>query len=91
MITRKAKRPLSPEQAEGRLEQVLVPLCGVLPGVAFDHEALSVKPRWRFGFYDSLIVAAAWEVGCRTLFSEDLQHGQDLERLRIQDPFQDLA
>ncbi len=91
VTTQKAKRPLSPEQAEGYLEQVLAPLCGVFPSIALYRKALSVKLRWRFGFYDSLIVAAAWEAGCRTLFSEDLQHGQDLEGLRILDPFRELV
>lgn len=38
--------------------------------------ALDVAERFRFSFYDSLIVAAAQEAGCATLYSEDLQHGQ---------------
>ena len=29
-----------------------------------------------FSFWDSLIVAAALDAGCSTLFSEDMQHGQ---------------
>lgn len=29
-----------------------------------------------FSYYDSLIVAAAQEAGCDTVYSEDLQHGQ---------------
>lgn len=31
------------------------------------HRALDVHARWRFGFYDSLIVASALAAGCRTL------------------------
>ena len=34
-----------------------------------------------------LIVAAALEAGCRTLYTEDLQHGQRVEGLTIADPF----
>jgi predicted nucleic acid-binding protein len=49
--------------------------------------ALRLQARWRFGFYDSLIVAAALEGGCRRLLSEDLQHGQRIETLTIEDPF----
>jgi predicted nucleic acid-binding protein len=38
--------------------------------------------------YDSMIVAAALEAGCRTLCSEDLQHGQVIERrLTVINPF----
>ena len=43
--------------------------------------------RYRFSFYDSLIVAAALEGGCTRLYSEDLQHGQRVERLVIENPF----
>jgi predicted nucleic acid-binding protein len=38
--------------------------------------ALDVAERFGFSFYDSLIVAAAQEAGCDTVYSEDLQHGQ---------------
>ena len=43
--------------------------------------ALDVQTRWRFGFYDSLIVAGALTAGCSRLLSEDLQHGQRVESL----------
>jgi predicted nucleic acid-binding protein len=38
--------------------------------------ALDVAQRFGFSYYDSLIVAAAQEAGCDTVYSEDLQHGQ---------------
>lgn len=38
-------------------------------------------------FYDSLIVAAAIEAGCRTLYSEDFQHGRRFGDLNIVYPF----
>jgi predicted nucleic acid-binding protein len=37
--------------------------------------ALGVAERYGFSHYDSLIIAAALEAGCATLYSEDLQHG----------------
>ena len=44
--------------------------------------------RYRFSWFDSLIVATALEAGCETLFTEDLQHGQVIEnRLTIFNPF----
>jgi predicted nucleic acid-binding protein len=48
---------------------------------------LDVRQRWRFSFYDSLIVAAAQAAGCRRLLSEDLQHGQRLDGLLVENPF----
>ncbi len=38
-------------------------------------------------FYDALIVAAAVEAGCDTLFSEDMQHGRSISGLAIVNPF----
>ena len=50
--------------------------------------ALDVAERYGFSHYDSLIIAAALEAGCATLYSEDLQHGQVIDqRLTIIDPF----
>lgn len=84
---RKAKVPLSLEAARGYLEVVLLPLMQVPATDALYHRALDVQGRWRFGFYDSLIVAAALTAGCRRLLSEDLQHGQRIEGLTVVDPF----
>lgn len=38
-------------------------------------------------FYDALIVAAAIEGGCDTLWSEDMQHGRVIGGLTIRNPF----
>lgn len=40
-------------------------------------------------FYDALIIAAALEAGCDTLYSEDLQHGRAFGGLAIVNPFAD--
>lgn len=50
--------------------------------------ALDVATRYGFSHYDGLIIAAALESGCVTLYSEDFQHGQVLDqRLTIINPF----
>lgn len=42
-----------------------------------------------FSYWDSLIVAAALDSGCTTLYSEDMQHGRMLlGQLTIVNPFQ---
>ena len=84
---RKAEVALSVEAARSYLDVVLAPLIKVTTSASLLHRALDVRSRWRFGFYDSLIVAAAMAAGCRTLLSEDLQHGQKLEGLTVVDPF----
>lgn len=69
------------------LEQVLIPLWQVHPTGALYHDAITLQGRYGFSFYDSLIVAAAMEAGCTRLYSEDLQHGQQIQRLTILNPF----
>jgi predicted nucleic acid-binding protein len=41
----------------------------------------------QLSFYDALIVAAAIESGCDTLYSEDMQHDQIIGGLTIRNPF----
>jgi predicted nucleic acid-binding protein len=43
------------------------------------------------GIYDALIVAAALEGGCDTLFSEDMQHGRVFGGLKIVNPFREAS
>ena len=52
------------------------------------HTALNIQERYKFSWYDSLIVASALEAGCDSLYSEDMQNDQEVEgRLRIVNPF----
>lgn len=49
-------------------------------------EACGLADRYKFSFYDSLILSAALE--CELLFSEDLNNGQLIEnKLKIVNPF----
>lgn len=61
----------------------------VLPITLKLHDAaLNVAQRYQLNFYDGLIVAAALDADCTILYTEDLQHGQLIEkRLRIVNPF----
>ena len=52
------------------------------------QSALDVQDRYRFSWYDSLIIASALEAGCEFLYSEDMQNNQVIEgRLQIVNPF----
>ena len=84
---RKAEVALPIEAARSYLDTVLAPLMRVPASEALCHRALDIRARWRFGFYDSLIVAGALSAGCSTLLSEDLQHGQRIEGLTVVNPF----
>jgi predicted nucleic acid-binding protein len=84
---RKAEVVLDEASARIYLDTVLTPLHRVASSVELYRQALSLQTRWKFSFYDSLIVAAALEAGCRRLLTEDLQHGQRIGTLRIENPF----
>ena len=50
--------------------------------------ALNIAEKYAYGIYDALIISAALENGCKTLFSEGLQDGQIINRqLTIRNPF----
>jgi predicted nucleic acid-binding protein len=52
----------------------------------FEHAAV-VMQRGGLSWWDATIVAAAHAQGCEILYSEDMQHGRVIDRLRIVDPF----
>jgi predicted nucleic acid-binding protein len=49
--------------------------------------AVALAREHGLSFFDALIVAAAIEAGCDTLYSEDLQHGRAIGSLAIVNPF----
>ena len=87
VITRKIKPALTLGEARAVLDTILVPLWTVMPTPALFARGLDLQQRLGFAFYDSLIVAAALEAGCKRLLTEDLQHGQRIEGLRVENPF----
>jgi predicted nucleic acid-binding protein len=59
--------------------------------VALHETALDLASRHGVAVYDGLIVAAALELGCDTLLSEDLQDGRVFDgRLTVRNPFAGL-
>jgi len=51
-------------------------------------DAFRIVQRYRFSFWDSLIVAAALDMQCSVLYTEDLQNGQWIDDvLEIRNPF----
>ena len=87
-MVHKAEQPLSREDAHTYLAEILTPLCRVFASIPLYQNALDIQARYRFGFYDSLIVAAALSAGCTQLLTEDLQDGQPIEGLEIRNPFE---
>ena len=84
---RKAEVPLDDIAIRTFLVTILEPLYSVPASIALFQRALSIWQKIHFSFYDSLIVAAALEAGSSRLISEVMQHGQQIESLRIENPF----
>jgi predicted nucleic acid-binding protein len=55
--------------------------------VQIHDKALEIVGRYQYHIYDSLVIAAALEASCQTLFSEDMHDGQVIEGLTIRNPF----
>lgn len=84
---RKFETPLSFAQSQQYMDAVLVHLCTYFPDMDTFTRALSIKERWRYSWYDSLIITAALDLDCEVLYSEDMQHQQQIEGLMIVNPF----
>jgi predicted nucleic acid-binding protein len=84
---RRFAQPMNLGEAEQYFLTVLRPLLAVHSSPALFMDAFRLVGRYRFSWHDSLILAAALQAGCETLYSEDFQHGQKIENLTISNPF----
>lgn len=87
VATRKFAQPMTASDASRYLGRVLMPLCRAFPSEDLYLQALTLSERHQFSFYDGLIVAAALELGCAQLLSEDMHHGLTIGCLTITNPF----
>jgi predicted nucleic acid-binding protein len=85
-VTRKIARPMTPAAARGIIRNYLAwrvepnePSAVLLASEIAERNLLS--------FWDALIVASAARAGADRILSEDLNHGQVIEGIRIENPF----
>lgn len=85
-VTKKLAEPLPAEVAEKVVRNL-----AALPLIAVDGPlvlaAIARSRLLKISFWDALIVEAALSSGARRLLTEDLQHGQIIETVRIENPF----
>jgi predicted nucleic acid-binding protein len=55
-------------------------------GIILLH-ASEIEENYRLSFWDELIVAAAYSKNAAVILTEDLNHGQNIEGIRIRNPF----
>ena len=54
-------------------------------------QAIDCKQRFQISYWDAAIIAAARHLGCLSVYSEDLNHGQIYDGVRIINPFLSMA
>lgn len=54
-------------------------------------QTIALSEARRLGFWDALIVSAAVAARCDVLYTEDLDHGQLIEGVRVENPFRDAV
>jgi predicted nucleic acid-binding protein len=65
----------------------VTPWCAGSIGPDVIAEAVSVYERWKFNWWDCLIVASAKAAHCRYLLTEDLRDRQRLDEMTVLNPF----
>jgi len=58
----------------------------VIAGPALIHDAVDCSILNTISFWDSLIFAAAASAGCNIVYTEDLNHGQVIMGVKVQNP-----
>ena len=81
---------LAPSIPESNLDAVLAmlrrrPIAAITPAL-FDV-AVELKHRYQISYWDAAIIAAAKELGAKTIYSEDLAHGQSYDGIQVVNPF----
>jgi predicted nucleic acid-binding protein len=85
-VTRKIRRPLSPELAVALMDEYRV-----FPLVPTDYPlivaAVELSLRYGISYWDGAILAAAEVLEAPTLYTEDLNHGQRYGQVLVLNPF----
>ena len=73
-------------------DAAMQPMNHVASSTELVHSALDLQDELKYSFYDCLMLAAALQGSCSTLYSENLQHSQLVRgTLRIVNPFLEVA
>lgn len=85
-VTRKLARPLD-EQAAAEIVTGLATLPVIANDAALVLKAIARSRCMRLSFWDAMIIEAALFGGAKTLFTEDMQHDQMIDGMRLHNPF----
>lgn len=85
-ITKKVPKPLPVDDANARIRE-LAAWTVFAPTAEDILTAIDLHAQAKIGFWDAMVVLAAAESECGVLWTEDLNDGQTLRGVRIQNPF----
>jgi predicted nucleic acid-binding protein len=85
-VTTKILKPL-PLKVAGNILEYLLNWDLIINDEYITIKAIDLQEKYRFSFWDSLIVQSAIQSQAYTLFSEDLSDGQIIENVKIVNPF----
>jgi predicted nucleic acid-binding protein len=82
----KQRLQMTHEEAVAVLQSLAAfPVCSISRELVL--QAIDAKQRFGISYWDAAIIAAAKELGCQTIVSEDLSHGQQYDGVRVVNPF----
>jgi predicted nucleic acid-binding protein len=89
-VTRKLAQPVSDAQAAEALDWL-----SLNPTMSVDamlvKSAVEISRSAQLSYWDGLVVAAAASAGCECLLTEDLNDGQEIGSVRVENPFRYLT
>lgn len=86
-VTRKVAMPMTPEAAAAIIGELAAwPVHR--PDVNDVLEAIRLQTSRQLSFWDAMILTSARRLGCATLWSEDMSHGQQYEGVTVINPFE---
>lgn len=85
-LTRKVKVGMEPSEAREIVGEISV-WRPIPVDLSVIRRAWSLEQRYSLSWWDSLIIAAAQVTQCSVLLTEDLQHGQVFDGVRVVNPF----
>lgn len=80
------KWPAAKEEARAEVRDLLA-WKPVAVEAAIVERGWKIQDRYKLAFWDALIVAAAKQLSCSYLLTEDLQAGQEIDGVLVVDPF----
>jgi predicted nucleic acid-binding protein len=86
VATSKTKLNLTHDEAVVLLQSVArIPVCAITRELVM--EAVALRQRYQISYWDAAILAAAKQLGCHTVFSEDMSDGQTYDGVTVVNPF----